>query len=44
MTVLGCTIDGKYLGGGLSWDYETLGCNEAIGRQIVRELVELRKG
>ena len=42
--VYGCVLDGKYLGGGWSWGYETLGANEGLGRGIAEIIRKLRKG
>lgn len=38
------TVDGKYLGGGYSWGYETLAVNQGLGAGIVEILQKLQKG
>ncbi len=38
------TIDGKYLGGGYSWGYETLGANEGLGKEIIAIIQSLQSG
>jgi len=38
------TIDGKYMGSGYSWGYESLGANEGLGREIVAIVQRLQKG
>jgi hypothetical protein len=42
--VCAAVIDGKYLGGGFSYGYETLGANEALGRAIVDVIGRLQTG
>ncbi|MCA9548814.1 MAG: hypothetical protein KC933_02190 [Myxococcales bacterium] len=39
-----CFVDGKYLGNGYSWGYETLGANEEVGRAIVEVIAALKAG
>lgn len=39
-----CHIDGKYLGSGYSWGYETLGANEEVGRAIIEVIAALKAG
>jgi len=42
--VFDCVVDGKFLGGGWDWGYETFGANEALGRGIVDVVSALQKG
>jgi hypothetical protein len=42
--VCAAVVDGKYLGGGFSYGYETLGANEALGRAIVDLITHLQTG
>jgi len=37
-------VDGKYLGSGWAWGYETFGANEALGGAIVEVLWKIQKG
>lgn len=39
-----CHVDGKYLGNGYSWGYESLGANEEVGRAIVQVIAALKAG
>ncbi len=42
--IYACTLDGKYLGGGFSWGYETLGANERLGHLVAQLLWHIRDG
>jgi hypothetical protein len=42
--VFSCTVDGKYYGGGIPWEYETLSANEGLGHGIADLIVRLQKG
>ncbi len=42
--IFNCAIDGKYMGGGYSYGYETLGANEGLGMGLVQVVVKLNQG
>ncbi len=43
-TIFTCRIDGKYYGGGIPWEYETLSSNEGLGAGIADVILKLNKG
>lgn len=42
--IYSATVDGKYLGGGYSWGYETLAVNEGLGHGIAEIVWKLQRG